>query len=116
MEYVAARQWYTDIYTASEQITSEIRAKSDAVKKLQEKVVTPKEGETLTEEQNEDNRKFEEANTELANFLRANAPIAFIRLSVKAKGKDISIIEYVILEQLHNNGLISCDLFEKAKK
>lgn len=114
IEYVAARQWYADVYNASQEATELLKplaakaktaqeavgaagekAKPAAIKKLQE--TAKAEGDALNE------------------AIMAQVSMNIVTLHVKAKWEKISLAQYLQLEQLHELKLINCDLFEPKK-
>lgn len=101
----AAKQWFRDIYSASSQA-------EETLKPLIEKV---KEFNSKHEEWKEKTEDHVAAEEELQKIASREMTINIIPLPITAKGKDISIATYIILESLHQANIIKCDLFSKMK-
>ncbi len=101
----AAKQWFRDIYEASANAEDTIKPLVQKVKDLR---ATLKDGEEKTEE-------IKAAEEELEKIASRETVINIIPLPITAKGKDISISTYIILESLHQSNIIKCDLFSKMK-
>lgn len=107
-EYVAAKQWFTDLYSESD------RAQA-LVQPLAEKT---KEAKKLSDESPDDAElqdAFKKLDEELTVCIREQVLLNIMTLPVKAKGKGVSISQYVQLENLHNLKFIKCDLFKEEK-
>lgn len=108
IEYIAARQWYGDLFSASEEASNIINPLAQKSKELQERVNALGKDE-IPEELLVEHKKV---NDELNQAIQAEVPVNIVTLRVLAKNSLISVASYICLEQLHNFKLINCDLFE----
>lgn len=104
-EYVAAKQWFTDLYNESDRAQAIIRPLADKVKEAKELSEKNPENALLKEE-------LDKLDKELTDTIMAQVTLNIMTLPVKAKGKWVSIAQYVQLENLHNLKFIKCDLFK----
>lgn len=110
IEYVAARQWYADVYNASREATDLIKPLAAKAKSAQEAVNT---AWVKAKKKLEDIAK-EDADA-LNTVIMAQVSVNVVTLHVKAKWEKLSLAQYLQLEQLHELKLINCDLFEPKK-
>lgn len=107
-EYVAAKQWFTDIYSESDRATALISPLAQKAKEAKKLADANPEDEALQ-------TALKELDDELTQCIRAQVTLNIMTLPVKAKGKGVSIAQYVQLENLHNLKFIKCDLFKSEK-
>lgn len=104
IEYVAATQWYQDIFSVAEQTKLFLRPIVDKAKDLEDKTKADPENADIKKE-------FDEANTALQAALSEQVPVNVVTLKVKTSFSKPSIHEYAILRSLHNLKLINCEFF-----
>lgn len=103
IEYVAATQWYQDIFNTGEQVKAFLKPIVDEAKELEDKTKADPENAELKKE-------FDEANAKLQAVLSEQVPVNVVTLKVKTSFSKPSIHEYAILRSLHSLKLINCEL------
>lgn len=107
-EYVAAKQWFTDLYNESDRAQALVAPLADKTKEAKKLADASPDDTDLQD-------AFKKLDEELTSCIREQVTLNIMTLPVKAKGKGVSISQYVQLENLHNLKFIKCDLFKEEK-
>lgn len=111
VEFTAARQWYEDIYHASQDASNLVNPLAAQSKELTEQINKHNTaGTAISEELQKD---ADEANAALTDAIQAQVPLNIVTLHVSTVTSKPSIADMLCLQQLHEFQLINCDAFDE---